>query len=353
MSTTSKKRQQAPLRVVCLIGAPFVFYDRYQKRYRGLFYELWQLIRRRLESRHGYTFEETFVDEHIAVADPNYLARHNYDLMCAPRTILHARLKYAAFTRPVMMSKHSVVYRTRYDWTSIIRQLFVKTFLPTIAIFLTCGAVLGGLLYLNNGDLADASITMSAIVGNHDYLRYRPTSKFGSMRWVTFVILLGMLLLVSTFTYTYLNGQITSSMMDLYADDKAAFDVKNKTILCQTGYAIDPMLKRNGARLVYKSAPLVDLVREVSAPTSEYDGLAISIFDAINLQSEGTGPNRMSISDSFGLAKVGFAMHPRYHEGTDFNTHMDRVIVNFISDFTIADLVPKYLGRKYKHIAII
>lgn len=51
-----------PLRVVLIVGDPHTYYDKVQQRYKGFVYDLWAHVRDQLKTKHGYTFDETYVE---------------------------------------------------------------------------------------------------------------------------------------------------------------------------------------------------------------------------------------------------------------------------------------------------
>lgn len=339
-----------PLRVVLIVGDPHTYYDKVQQRYKGFVYDLWAHVRDQLKTKHGYTFDETYVETaNFTKVLQTYIRDRGYDMVIAPTSMLYERALYVEFSRPFGLNRHCVVVKKEIDWLRTMVWLFSYNFLPLMLLFVVVGLVIGWIMYRWNTDIEDIPAAVSAMVGNRDFLAQGTHTTYGSGRWFGFVATLFVLTVLSTFTLTFMGAFMTTKLMEAYEQETLTHDnIGRKTILCPTGYSVGKVMEAYGAKLVYKDGTEEALLKEFKE-TRKYDGVGLSYFDSLHRVKQFD----LRISKTqFGMDKNGYALHPR-HRARSLQRHVDAEIVAANATYVTADIFAKYLGTDNKYLGIL
>ena len=347
LSTASTRKLRArprTLKAVIIVDDPYVYYNGGLKRYTGFVYDIWQTCKQ--DVKDVYQFKETYVKttDYTGVLK-EYIVDKKYDMAVGAFSMLYERSLYVRFTRPFVLNRHVVVHKPSLHWLSTLPTLFAYSFLPILCACLLLGAVVYGVAYaLRERKSAEFTNIFSAIVGNRDYL---DSHESNYKRHKPLMILFVVLLILSTFSATFLSAYMTTALLKAYRTDSFTTEtIHTKRLLCAKGFSSGKVFESLGANVDYtegQEATLTNLYDTSNA----YDGIALSYFGSMQLVKR-TG--WQATETIFGMDMNAFALRKDHDALADA---LDLVILKRIRDFTVANACTLHLGPQSRYLGIL
>ena len=219
--------------VKCLVieQHPFTYYDKIQKRYRGLIYDVWMKIKSRLPQ---YEFQEDFIKTlDYTGAIRNRIAT-DYDLGIGAWSTIEERSHMCLFSRPIFMNKHILLYKTKASGLSSAIRIF-NVFLPLITFLLFVSIILG--YRLSTSEVSEVP---------SDAIRRTVASVFGNRGGIIIdseinarsVFVMSLIIILSLFGLNFIQALITNMLFQDFSKDMInKTNINTKSVLCPKGYS--------------------------------------------------------------------------------------------------------------------
>ena len=346
----------ASLRVVVHVEEPFVSYNPALGTYDGFVYAIWQHVKQELQR--DYHILETFVDtSDFNKVLQDYIRDKHYDLAVGAFSVFPARLHYCAFTQPYVLDKHVLLTSNEIDWTKTLF-VVIQKYVPVALLIVFIGFILAFVFRLMNVKHVSCGLTISAMLGNRDFLDSQKHTKTNYADDVFSYTCLLVLMLVSTYTFVYLNAYLTNTLYSEHTNDRITTkNIKGKRLLCAKGFTAGGIFEDYEANVDYQDVHDDDLVslflRTNASHTNmkHYDGIITTYLNSLHKYSK----KHIRMNESiFGLDKYGFVVQPQHtshHKG--LLKQLNRILVTLNDDHTIANICASYFGLENKHLGIL
>lgn len=349
-------RSTATLRVVVHVEEPFVTYNRTLGEYDGFVYTIWQNVKQELQRDYhiSETFEET--DDFNKVLQ-DYIRDKHYDIAVGAFSVFPRRLHYCAFTQPYALDKHVLLTSNDIFWTNTLL-VMIQKFVPVALLVVFIGFVLAFVFRLMDVKHVSCGLTISAMLGNRDFLDSQRHTKTNYAHNVFSYICLFVLMLISTYTYVYLNAFLTNIMYSEHSKDRITTNnIKGKRLLCTKGFNAGGIFEEYGAVVDYidvRDEDLMNIFFRTNASHTNmkhYDGIITTYLNSLHKYSKKSISMNKTI---FGLDKYSFVVqhpHATHHKG--LLKKMNHILVTMNDEHTIANICASYFGLENKHLGIL
>lgn len=349
-------RSTRTLRVVVHVEEPFVSYNRTLGTYDGFVYTIWKNVKRELQR--DYHITETFaVTDDFNKMLQDYIRDQHYDLAVGAFSVFPERLHYCAFTHPYVLDKHVLLTSNEIIWTKTL-SVVIQKYVPVALLVVLIGFVLAFVFRLMDVKHVSCGLTISAMFGNRDFLDSQKHTKTSYTHNVFSYVCLIVLMLISTYTYVYLNAYLTDTLYAEHSNDRiTANSIKDKRLLCTNGFRAGGIFEEYGAVVDYIDVQDEDLIsiflRTNASHTNlkHYDGIITSYLNGLHQYSK----KHIRMNETiFGLDKYSFVVHPSHaSHHRSLLMKLNHVLVTMNDDHTIANICASYFGLENKHLGIL
>ena len=327
--------------VKCLVieQHPFTYYDKVQKRYRGVIYDVWVNIKARLPQ---YEFREDFLEtlDYTGVIRDKIAV--DYDLGIGAWSTIEERSGLCLFSRPIFMNKHILLYQKKSSGISSAIRIF-NVFLPLITVLLLVSMMLGYLLSkTETTSVAKNGVrrTVASVFGNRGAIILDSDINLRS----SFVMVL--IIILSLFGLNYIQALITSMLFQDFSKDMVNKDnINTKKVLCPKGYSSGNIFEIHGADVTYKDTSISDIVDILKADDS-VDGMVLEFFYGLQVSRE----YKLQIaSTDFGMSENCFVANP---SSVQVLRDIDDEIIRLSDSLQIAETCKNYFGESNMYLCI-
>jgi len=341
------------LRVVVHVEEPFVSYNRVLDTYDGFVYAIWLKVKHALQR--DYHVLETYVDsDDFDRVLQDYIRDKHYDLAVGAFSVFPERLHHCAFTQPYVLDRHVLLTSNEIDWRKTLF-VVVQKYIPIALLLVFIGFVLAFIFRLLDVKHVSCGLTISAMLGNRDFLDSQKHTKTNYAHDVLSYACLFVLMMVSTYTYVYLNAYLTNVLYSEHTNDRITPEnIKGKRLLCAKGFTADGIFKDYGAVVDYQDVrdeDLVSIFLRTNATHNTYDGIITTYLNSVHKYSQKHIRMNQSI---FGLDQYCFAVQPQHtshHKA--LMKQLNHTLATLNDDHTIANICASYFGLENKHLGIL
>ena len=281
--SSSAKKQ---IKVLIPLEPPYVFISKTDGKIDGYTYDIWSIIKKKLEKK-NYSFEEITV----RTADFNKLideiAEGKYDISPFPFFPSAKREKKVNFSLPILFEKVVIVHkpRTMANNTNIIFDYLLKTVLPSLLIIIILGLILGNILYFFDkprGYRRSLMTSIASLFGESGFLSERwggrdghlseKSQKFSGLPMIILIFVISYFFSMGMQAYTTAQAVSLSNIYNFTYDY-----IDGKTFVLPEGYsaAMGDSIERLGGKVIRGKGKVIDLFTDVQK--GKYDGLIIGL----------------------------------------------------------------------------
>ena len=299
------------LNVLIYVARPFVIEttiidskDNTTKKYSGLLYDIWTIIRERLvEQKVIQGYKETFIsDDNITLNKAHELVSTGpYDIGIGHFSVVESRTN-TQFTRPIYLNKYAIAYLPNTSEFEAISVGLFRGFIKPVTI----GIVIAFLIFIVLKIIPKSLLSKEwKNTGSWELITaliFKSTFKYKKNPSASNAIILGLELLFGV----YFIGEMTTTLRDVKSDlynNKINKDsIINKYILTPKGYSNDKHWVKYGAIIeVNKTDDILDIYEK---NTNKYFGF----FDDYEILKQfQIKNNNLVISDAnFGFDEISY-----------------------------------------------
>ena len=357
------KRDQAPIRVAIVVDAPYVVpltrnalvkSEQNNIVYSGYFIQLWDQIEKRLDKL-GYMFKVTYHKMTNNEIWLNKIHNNQFDLIVGlfgPRW----NIPYVDFSKPVCLSKYSIIQRTDKSWYAVIGTMIIEL-IGLFLILIIIGGIFGYLLYRFNGKTSPGGTTFNKYVfltianvmgttGNLISHLIHRNIKIKNKNYREYISWVGLFLLAvvaGTIISTVVRAYITTRMLQEktnFTDTPETVDtLSTRNFIVQKGSKAGKVMQHFTKNVTFSRDTLDNIIQNFSNDKNKtYDGVVVdSDARAETLASK----YELQVSNiDYGMDLGCFACNSRKPE---FIKDLNQVITFLTNNMVLFDVCTKYL----------
>jgi hypothetical protein len=203
------------LNVGVIVNEPYIYYDKIKKRYAGVIYDNWLVIKQNLEKK--YNVHEKIIKDNDFDKFIEDMKNNKYDIGVGPFTESENRFDKVLFTTPILIERNSLLHKTETTLVGLLARVFETHIIPIFIIIILIGIFLGSLLNrmisshknLLKDKKSFAILSVGSLLGAHGPILSRAL-EFTSRMPVIFVF---GILFISMFTSHIIQAIITSKLV--------------------------------------------------------------------------------------------------------------------------------------------
>lgn len=324
------------LNVGVIVNEPYIYYDTIKKRYAGVIYDNWLVIKQNLEKK--YNVHEKIIKNNDFDEFIKDMANNKYDIGVGPFTESENRFDKVLFTTPILIERNSILHKIETTLTGLLARVFETHVIPIFIVIILIGVFLGSLLNRMVSSPSDlkkykksfAILSVGSLLGAHGPILARAL-EFTSRMPVMFVF---GILFMSMFTSHIIQAIITSRLVTGTSNIHIRNIIKNdqsKKIIVPEHY-----IPKNKASQIYggpiktvdmKHKNYDDIIHDYLKQTDKFHGISLPSL----VSQEYAKKYNLAHDDTFGNEQLNFVVN--MNKSTvlmDLNEQMVRIRDRFI-----------------------
>ena len=246
--------------------------------YKGLYYDLWVIIKKNLQNK--YIFEETYKPRDNVNRIVNQIKEGDYDICIAPFTPSYSRISMVDFTKSVMLDSPSILHIRRISYTDFFYQLLTYVFLkPLIVIFIISILIVIAFYYIDiytfskntkNSYFSKSFLTIISTFFHSHMIVQKTNLKMKSILIVVFF------LMFTTFVSMYIQAMVTDKVIQM--NNEGSFNRNNiigQSFIAQKGYEDALQIEGWGGKVRYVEDTTENILNTYLHDTTKYEGIIL------------------------------------------------------------------------------
>lgn len=272
------------LNVGVIVNEPYIYYDKTKKRYAGVIYDNWLVIKQNLEQK--YNVHEKIIKHNDFDKFIEDMKNNKYDIGVGPFTESENRFDKVLFTTPILIERNSLLHQTQSTLAGLLARVFETHIIPIFIIIILIGIFLGSLLNrmisthkdFSKDKKSFAILSVGSLLGAHGPILSRAL-EFTSRIPVMFVF---GILFISMFTSHIIQAIITSKLVTGSTNINVRNIIKNnqnKKIIVPKHY-----IPKHKANQIYNSTIKTvvmehknydDIIQDYLKQTDKFHGISL------------------------------------------------------------------------------
>ena len=289
-SIGSENQNRKQIKVLVPVGdfplAKKITYANGNIEYKGLFYDIWAIIKQNLQ--HKYIFEETYIIIDNVDKIVNQIKEGEYDICIAPFTPTYNRLNMVSFTKAIVLDSPSILHIRRISHIGFFYELIKSVFFKSLIIIIILSILIVIAFYYidvynfskRKKNIYFGKLFLSVIATFfHEHSIVEKTNiKIKSIFIViTFFI-------ITTFVTMYIQGMVTTKLIQM--NTEGSFNRKNiigQSFVAQKGYEDAKQIENWGGKVIYLEDTTENIFNKYLHNNTKNEGIILDRSEAQSL----------------------------------------------------------------------
>ena len=317
------------------------------KGYRGISYDIWKLMRTKLQNK--YTFIEHFQERRSVKLILDDVSNDKYDIVIAPMQLTSERMKLVNFTNVIMTNRQAILHLSDFNIQTTFKLITQKIIVGPLLLVITIGIILGIVLhwvepnrFIKSKVKEKLSLRRTITSSTAGFFNEKGFLSENSTMSASGVIMVIFIIIAAFFATMIIQSLITENVINLKNNKKYnASNIKGKVLLCLEGYATGTFMEqRYGAKIKYYKKSFNEIIDIYLRNKHKYIGIALEELDAL---AQTQINNKLAISNSeFGFANIHWIVNKKKTQFLeDFNMELPEINLNFTKYLVCKKYLPK------------